>query len=146
VFVVDTNVLLYAADRAAPEHVVCRRRVEAWRSQALPWYVTWGILYEFLRVSTHPRVFRSPWSVEKAWAFVEAVLESPGVGILVEGARHRDIAAQVLKELSSLRGNILHDAHTAILMREHGVRRIYTRDQDFHHFEFVEVLDPLGET
>jgi hypothetical protein len=145
VFVVDTNVLLYAADQASPEHAVCRGRLEAWRSQALPWYVTWGILYEFLRVSTHPRVFRRPWSAEMAWAFAEALLESPGIGVLVEGPRHRDIAAQVLREGSGLRGNVLHDAHTAILMREHGVRRIYTRDQDFHRFEFVEVLDPLSE-
>ncbi|GIW53056.1 MAG: hypothetical protein KatS3mg081_2411 [Gemmatimonadales bacterium] len=32
----------------------------------------------------------------------------------------------------------------AILMREHGVRRIYTRDADFHRFPFIEVLDPLS--
>ena len=35
------------------------------------------------------------------------------------------------------------DAHTAVLMREHGVRRIYTRDTDFHRFPFIEVVDPL---
>jgi predicted nucleic acid-binding protein len=28
-------------------------------------------------------------------------------------------------------------------MREHGVRRIYTRDTDFHRFPFIEVADPL---
>lgn len=28
-------------------------------------------------------------------------------------------------------------------MREHGVRRIYTRDTDFHRFRFIEPLDPL---
>jgi predicted nucleic acid-binding protein len=30
-------------------------------------------------------------------------------------------------------------------MREHGVRRIYTRDADFHRFPFLEVVDPLSE-
>jgi hypothetical protein len=29
-------------------------------------------------------------------------------------------------------------------MREHGIRRIYTRDLDFQRFPFIEVLDPLA--
>ncbi|MEJ7668670.1 MAG: hypothetical protein WKH97_08045 [Casimicrobiaceae bacterium] len=45
--------------------------------------------------------------------------------------------------MSELSGNLVHDAHTAILMREHGVRQICTRDTDFHRFPFVEVIDPL---
>jgi hypothetical protein len=40
-------------------------------------------------------------------------------------------------------GNLLHDAHTAILMREHGIRQICTRDTDFHQFAFLEVIDPV---
>ena len=28
-------------------------------------------------------------------------------------------------------------------MREHGIRRIYTRDTDFHRFRFLEVVDPI---
>jgi len=27
-------------------------------------------------------------------------------------------------------------------MREHGIRRIYTRDTDFHRFPFLEPIDP----
>jgi predicted nucleic acid-binding protein len=49
----------------------------------------------------------------------------------------------VLAAVPELRGNLIHDAHTAILMREHGLRRIYTRDSDFHRFPFLEVIDPL---
>jgi predicted nucleic acid-binding protein len=55
------------------------------------------------------------------------------------------VAARTLVEVAGLRGNLLHDAHTAILMREHGIRRIYTRDADFHRFRFLEVLDPLTD-
>jgi hypothetical protein len=32
-------------------------------------------------------------------------------------------------------------SHTAILMREHGIREIYTRDTDFHRFPFLRVVD-----
>ncbi|MBI4513045.1 MAG: PIN domain-containing protein [Gemmatimonadetes bacterium] len=143
-FVADTNVLVYAADESAPEHARCRELVEAWRRSPLPWYVTWGILYEFLRVSTHPQVFERPWRIERAWEFVSALLAAPGLGILLQTARHAEVAALTWNEVPGIRGNLLHDAGTAILMREHGIRRIYTRDADFHRFPFLEVVDPLA--
>ena len=142
-FVVDTNVFLYAADQSYSEHTRCRKLLEKWRRQALPWCTTWAIVYEFLRVSTHPRVFNRPWTVREAWRFIEAVLAAPSLSMLEHTSRHPAVAAQTLAELSELRGNILHDAHTAILMREHGIRRIYTRDNDFQRFPFLEVVDPL---
>jgi predicted nucleic acid-binding protein len=37
----------------------------------------------------------------------------------------------------------VQDAHTVALMREHGVRVIYTRDTDFHRFPDLEARDPL---
>jgi len=144
VFVVDTNVLIYAADQESPYHSRCRELLEAWRTQLSAWYVTWPILYEFLRVSTHPRVFRNPWSAAQAWSFVEAVLAAPALGILIPGDRHAAVAAEIIRQVPHLRGNLMHDAHTAILMREHGIRRIYTRDTDFHRFPFLEPLDPLS--
>lgn len=106
------------------------------------WFTTWGVLYEFLRVTTHPRVMRQPWSALEACKFVTALLASPGLSILVETHRHADVAALVLSELPQLAGNLLHDAHTAILMREHGIARICTYDADFKRFRFLDVVDP----
>jgi len=146
VFVVDTNVLVYAADRAAPEHEKCHRLVQDWCAQPVPWYLTWGISYEFLRVVTHPRVLRNPWSTKEAWSFLKVVLETPVVGVLAETNRHRQIAEEVLNEVPALNGNILFDARTAILMREHGVKTIYTRDTDFNRFPFLEVVDPVSDS
>jgi toxin-antitoxin system PIN domain toxin len=145
VFVADTNVLVYAADDAAPEQEICRRILEEWRAGTTPWYVTWSIAYEFLRVVTHPRVLRRPRSSIEAWSFLAAVLASPSCGVLTSTGRHADTLGQVLDERgTALAGNILHDVHTAVLMREHGVRRIVTRDTDFHRFPFLEVVDPLA--
>jgi uncharacterized protein len=144
VFVVDTNVLVYAANRGAPEHVRCRELLLAFREQATPWYLTWGIAYEFLRIATHPRVFRAPWSPGEAWSFLEALLASPALGFLVAGERHAAILAGLVASVPQLAGNLVHDAHTAALMREHGLRVIYTRDNDFHRFPGVEVRDPLA--
>jgi uncharacterized protein len=143
VLVVDTNVLVYAADQDSPFHAACRNWLERQRRRADGWYTTWAILYEFLRVTTHPRVMRRPWNTPAAWEFVAALLASPGLSVLVPTQRHADVASQVITELPHLAGNLLHDAHTAILMREHGIRQVCTRDTDFHQFPFLEVIDPL---
>ena len=143
--VVDTNVLIYAADQDSPQHEACRAWLESQRLQAGAWYATWPIAYEFLRVTTHARVMRQPWRVSQAWSFIEALLASPGFAMLSTTPRHPDVAKQVLDEHPDLAGNLLHDAHTAVLMREHGIRRICTRDMDFHRFGFLEVVDPLRQ-
>jgi len=39
----------------------------------------------------------------------------------------------------------MHDLHTAVLMREHGISRICTRDTDFLKFPFLTVVDPLQQ-
>ena len=143
-FVVDTNILVYAANRRSPFFSKCAEVVETWKKQQSAWYITWGICYEFLRVTTHRRLFQSPLAAVEAWSFVEAVLASPGLGILTPTERHAAVAAEVIGELPHLSGNIIHNAQTAVLMREHGIRRIYTRDTDFHRFPFLEPLDPMS--
>lgn len=143
-FVVDTNVLVYAADRNSQFFAPCRKLVEDSRGGSAAWYLTWGIIYEFLRVTTHPRIFRKPWSLAQSWVFIEAVVASPGLGILLPSKRHLQVAREVIEEMPHLSGNLMHDAHTAILMKEHGIRRIYTRDSDFHRFQFLEALEPAA--
>ena len=142
-FVVDTNILIYAADRDSPGHDTCRELVLQWRSQPTPWYLTWGIVYEFMRVATHSNVFRKPFSPSGAWRFLSAILASPTLGMLIETARHGELLAQILKSQPAIRGNLMFDAHTAVLMHEHGIRTIYTHDADFNRFPGLEVIDPL---
>lgn len=142
-FVVDTNVLVYAADERAAEHERCRALLDGWRQQGGAWYLTWGICYEFLRVVTHAGVFRRPWRADQALLFIIALQKSPGLGMLVPTERHGRVLAEVIAEVPLLAGNLLHDTETAVLMREHGIRRICTRDTDFHRFRFLEPIDPL---
>ncbi len=142
-FVVDTNILIYAADRDSPDHAKCRKFVQDWRLQSSHWYITWGIVYEFLRVATHPNVFRKPFPMADAWRFLEAVLASPSAGVLVATERHQHVASEVFTVVRDITGNLVFDAHTAILMKEHDVKTIYTRDTDFNRFPFLDVIDPI---
>ncbi len=142
-FVVDTNVLVYAADTSAPEHARCRALLDEWRAKNGAWYLTWSVCYEFLRVVTHPRVFRQPWTVEAAAGFLAALRSSPGMAILLPTDRHARVLEETIAEVPQISGNLLHDVHVAVLMREHGIRRIVTRDTDFHRFRFLDPIDPL---
>jgi predicted nucleic acid-binding protein len=40
-------------------------------------------------------------------------------------------------------GNLFFDIRTVVLMREHGIRVIYTTDTDFLQFKAIEVVNPL---
>lgn len=142
---IDTIILVYAADDAAQEQARCRAFLERCRDDTLPWYLTWGVAYEFLRVVTHPRVLRRPRSVTEGWAFLTALLASPNCAVLVASPRHAEVAERFIDEHKGvLTGNLLHDAHSAVLMHDHGVRQIATRDADFHRFSSIEVIDPMA--
>ena len=143
-FIVDTSILVYAANEDFVEHPICKALVSNWCNQNSIWHISWGIVYEFMRVVTHPRVFQRPWGADGAWEFVEALLSAPGLRILVETDVHLGVAAEFFREYPNTVGNSVFDAHTAILMREHGLRTIYTRDTDFYKYAFVEVIDPLS--
>jgi len=144
-FLVDTNVLVHAVDRHSPFHRECAAAIARWKRLAPTWFVSWSILYEFTRVVTHPRVLRPSLRAAEAWKSVDELLASPGLEVLTETPRHPAFAAEVLREVPDITGNFVHDAHIAVLMREHGIRRIYTRDAGFKRFPFLEVVDPVAE-
>jgi toxin-antitoxin system PIN domain toxin len=141
---VDTNLLLYAVNRQASDHERARRLLETWRREDRPWFLTWGIIYEFLRVSTHPAVFPEPLELRVADAWIAALLTSPSSGVLVETDRHRDVLSEVAALHPRTTGNRVHDLHTAVLLREHGIGEIRTADTDFHQFKFLRVVNPLA--
>jgi len=144
VFVVDTNVLVYASNRDGAEYERCRELVEGWRTARQPWHATWSIFYEFLRVVTHARVLPRPYTTAQAWRFLEAILAAPSFQLLLPTKRHADVLGKLLSDAPAVTGSIVHDAHNVALMREHGIRRIYTRDTDLKRFPDIEVIDPLG--
>ncbi len=72
-------------------------------------------------------------------------MASPGHHLLVATELHGTLLSQLIQELPLFAGNKLHDLHIAVLMREHGIRRIYTRDTDFNLFPGIEVIDPVRE-
>lgn len=144
-FVVDTNVLVAAYDRASPAHRRAKSGLREWLHGTGRCYLTWPIVYEFLQVVTHPAVFRRPATLAQAWAYVRAVLGSPCAGLLTNTDRHAAVVEELIDECPWAAGGLMHDFHTVALMREHGVKEIRTADSDFLKFRFLRVVDPLRE-
>lgn len=142
-FFVDTNIFLYAVDSACSQSATCLELINYWRRSSIPWHTSWSVVFEFLRAATHPRIFPQPIRLAQAWQFMEAILSSPKMSILVQGDAHQHVMKTLVEEYPDLSGNILHDLRNAALMREHGISRIYTRDTDFHRFKFLEVVNPV---
>ena len=138
----DTNILIDSVHDGSPFHDLCLSRLRQAREDPSPTFLTWGICYEFLRVVTHARVFPSPLTPQEAWRFLKVLLDETGFDLLTPTSRHAAIMEKTLEELPNMRGNLFHDLHTAVLMREHGIGRICTRDNDFRQFPFLTVIDP----
>ena len=72
---VDANLLLYAANRAAPEHAAAREWLDARLSGSARVGLPWPSLLAFVRLATNPIVVRQPVSAaaagrrpERGWA------------------------------------------------------------------------------
>ena len=76
--VFDTNVLIDAANADSEFHEPCRRILEEARRDPSPAFITWSICYEFLRVTTHPRVPQPRWRLRDSWMFIQTLLIRPG--------------------------------------------------------------------
>jgi len=141
--IIDTNLLLYGANADAEEHQAAVRFLQAAGGSADLWYFTEGILYEFLRVATHPKVFPRPLRWREAWQFLDPFLSSSSFRIVTAGDGHWSLLEQILGGLTHPTGNLFFDVRTVVLMREHGIRDIYTTDADFLQFAGIRVINPL---
>ncbi len=87
--------------------------------------------------------FEQPLSPDTAKANIEALLALPHVRVLSEDDGFWRHFTDVTRSIP-VRGNLVPDAHLVALLRQHGVRVLYTSDTDFKKFAAVEARDPFG--
>jgi toxin-antitoxin system PIN domain toxin len=139
---VDVNILLYASDTSSPKHAEAIRFLKQRASDPDLFCIAWSTLIAFLRIATHPGIFAQPLSPDDALRNVESLLSLPRVRLLSEGEGFLEVYREVTARFP-VRGNLVPDAQLAALLRQHGVRRLYTVDRDFRKFDFLEVADPF---
>jgi toxin-antitoxin system PIN domain toxin len=136
------NVLVYAHRQDAPRH----REYISCFNQMLSSDAAFGVsnlvLSGFLRVVTHPRVFRDPTPLDRALTFVTTIRDHPNAVTLAPGERHWDIFQRLCHEANA-KANLTPDAYLAALAIESGAEWV-TTDRDYARFPNLRWRHPLN--
>jgi toxin-antitoxin system PIN domain toxin len=140
---VDVNVLVYAHRLDSARH----QEYADWTRNLLadqePYGVADIVLSGFLRVVTHPKVFRQPTPLETALAFVEVLRTQPNCVPVAPGQRHWAIFTDLCLA-AGVKGNLVPDAYLAALAIESGSEWI-TTDRDYSRFPGLRWRHPLDD-
>lgn len=138
---VDVNLLLYAINSDLPQHTKAREWWEGALSGDQTVGLPWVVILAFLRLTTSPRVFSRPLSIEHAGAYLDDWLSLPIVRRVVPGNGHWAILRGILAQCGG-GGNLVTDAHIAALALEQGYT-VYSADYDFGRFAGLRHINPL---
>ena len=137
----DVNVLVYAHRRDAVEHARYRKWLESTLNAERAYGLSDLVLSGFLRIVTHPRIFREPTPPGVALAFASEVRDRPNCVSLTPGPRHWEIFTGLVRG-SGAKGNLVPDAYLAALAIESGSEFI-TTDRDYARFKSLRWRHPL---
>ena len=138
----DTNILVYADNKADPAHEQALQFVRGLAAGPDLVYLFWPVVLGYLRIVTHPGMLAKPLTPKEAASNAEALLSRPHVRTPGEESGFWELFRATGRDL--VRGSDVSDAHLVTLMRQHGVRRIYSRDIGLRRFADIEVVDPLS--
>ncbi len=138
---VDANILIYASNQADPAHGPARALVERLAAGPDLVYLFWPVALAYLRIVSHPGILPRPLAPADASRNIERLIERPNVRTAGEMDGFWDVFSATAG--GRARGNEVPDAHLVALMRQHGVRVLFTRDRGFRRFDGIEVVDPI---
>jgi toxin-antitoxin system PIN domain toxin len=137
----DVSVLIHAHWEDSTRHTDYRD----WLNQVVNSDMAFGIcdlvLSGFLRVVTHPRVFRNPTPLDLAMQFARSLRDHPNAVTLAPGERHWDIFQRLCQEANAKR-NLIADAYLAAVTIVSGAEWI-TADRDYARFSGLRWKHPL---
>ncbi len=142
-YALDANVLLYASDQTSPKSAAARRVIEVAVAGPAMVYIAWPTIMSYVRIATHPGIFRHPLTPAEAVANVGALIDLPHVRTVSEGDGFLDAYRRITTDVV-VRGNLVPDAHLAAILLQHGVTTLYTHDRDFRKFPGLDVVDPFA--
>lgn len=138
----DVNVLVYAFRKDAVDHGRYRDWLQGTMNAPDAYGVADVVLSGFLRVVTHPKVFRQPSTWAEASDFARAVRTQPNSRRIACGDRHWDIFVDLCRRVDA-KGNLVADAFLAALAIESGCEWI-TTDRDYARFPGLRWRHPLA--
>jgi toxin-antitoxin system PIN domain toxin len=140
--VLDANILIYAVEASAPQHINSRVLIEAARDPGTILYLTSQALCEFYSIVTNPRRVAVPRSPAEALHAISALLALPGIRVLPTPAR-AVVSLMALLQRHPVTGGDVFDLQLVATMQANNIQRIYTfNKQDFEAFPELTVIVP----
>jgi hypothetical protein len=140
---IDVNVLLFASNSESPLQTRALEFLNTCAAGDELLCLTWPTLLGYVRMATHGRIFARPLAHDVALSNVDGLVSLPHARVITELDGFWDMYREVTRGLT-VRGKLVPDAHLVALLRQNGVRRLYTNDRDFLKFEGIEPIDPFG--
>jgi toxin-antitoxin system PIN domain toxin len=137
----DINLLLYAYDSDSPFHAKAAEWWEGCLSGSEPVGMPLVVLFGFIRIGTHPRVFQEPLTSVEISGIIQSWLAQPAVQILEAGADHLNTVLELLEDIGTA-GNLVSDAQIAAFAIEYAAV-LHTADSDFLRFPGLKWKNPL---
>ena len=139
----DVNVLVYAHRVEVPQHKAYQRWLQEQVGSDETFGITDFVLSAFMRIVTHPRIFRTPTPLQEALRAVHSLRDQPNCVRVSPGLRHWEIFEELCRKAEA-RGNLVPDAYLAALAIESGCEWI-TTDRDYSRFPGLRWRHPLRE-
>lgn len=139
---VDTNVLVYAADETSQFHQISRSlRDKALRGD-IRLCIFPQILYEFFAIITDPRRVTNPRSRDEAILEIGKYYNTEQIIKMYPGPDVIDITIDLLKRYDVKRQEIF-DLQLVASMLSNGVSRVFTFNHEhFKKYKEIEALEP----
>jgi toxin-antitoxin system PIN domain toxin len=141
---VDANVLVYADNLDDTANARARELIDRLADGPDLLYLFWPTIVAYLRIATNPRILRHPIAPSAAVRNIDGLLSLPHV--MTPGEGRGFWRGYLDSGGATIRGDAVPDTHLAALMRENGVRTLYTRDRGFRRFDFLDVRDPFSKS
>ena len=140
----DVSVLVYAHRRdAIDEHPGYAQWLTNLATGPEPFALSPLALGGLVRISTNPRVFRRPSSLDEVFSFIDELTGRPTARVVSPGREHMAIFRQ-LCEAADASGKLVADAQHAAVAIEHGCTLV-TTDSDFDRFPGLRWRHPLSD-
>jgi hypothetical protein len=128
----DVNILVHAFRSDSSDHELCRTWLDSVVNGDGRYGMVTQVLSGVIRITTHPKVFAMPSSLDEVLRFCDILLAQPHCVIIQPGERHWEIFKRLCTEADA-RGNLVPDAWFAALTIEAGCEWI-TLDHDYARF------------
>jgi toxin-antitoxin system PIN domain toxin len=141
----DVSVLIYAhREDSTDDHPRYAEWLKTLANGPEPFALSVLTLSGLVRITTNPRIFKRPSTLDEVFDFVQELRQRPTARVVTPGPEHLAIFEQLCRD-SGATGKLVADAQHAAVAIENGCTMV-TTDSDYDRFPGLRWQHPLRPT